>query len=295
MPTLVARNLKFRLTSSQQSSGAWGYAENGAGAAEPTALATLDLTCDSDVENRARADDGAAWLSAIQRSDGCVPVAADMPGPGWPTGLAILAWLAADPKRYNDSIRRATAWMLAATGEPTRVRIAEQQHDGSLVGWAWVDGTHSWVEPTAYAMLALRAAGRTEHPRFEEAWRLIVDRAIPSGGWNYGNTRVLAHTLRPFPETTGVALAALAGGPRHDVVDKGIEFLLAELPRIRSPLALGWGLIGLAAWDATPAQAGEWLAEAVQQLQARPRNPQHDALLLLASTPESMFRAGALV
>lgn len=291
---LALRNdvLTERLIAAQRPSGAWAYRADGAGAAEPTALATLALLSTPDSEVRRAATEGAEWLTSIQKSGGEVPVSAELEGPCWGTSLAILAWLRVDAGRFRDSVTRAVRWMLACTAKTSSVRTAEHQHDASLVGWAWVDGTHSWVEPTAYAMLALRAAGHAAHPRFDEARRLVVDRAIPSGGWNYGNTQVLANTLRPFPETTGVALAALAGGPRHAAVDRGIEFLIASLPRIRSPLALGWGLIGLAAWDAVPATAGEWLGEAIDRLLERPANPQHDALLLLAASPPWIGRRG---
>jgi hypothetical protein len=111
---------------------------------------------------------------------------------------------------------------------------------------------------------------------------LLLDRAIPSGGWNYGNAAVLANTLRPFPETTGVVLTALAGEPRSPAVERAIAFLSTELPRIRTPLSLGWGLIGLTALGARPAEAGTWLAEAIERSRARAANSLHDALLLLA-------------
>ena len=39
------------------------------------------------------------------------------------------------------------------------------RQDGSLQAWSWVDGTFSWVEPTAWCLLLLKkwrlqAAGR---------------------------------------------------------------------------------------------------------------------------------------
>lgn len=289
MPTVLDLGLVERLTANQCASGAWGYSSENAGAAEPTALATIALAGAGGAELRQFAIKGAAWLAALQRTSGEVPVESGLAGPCWPTSLAIVAWLRCDADRFRDSIARAIRWLLVAGGKPVAARTSELHHDATLVGWAWVEGTHSWVEPTAYAMLALRSAGETDHPRFAEAQRLILDRAISTGGWNYGNSQVFGSTLRPFPETTGVALAALAGKPRDDAVDNAVRFLLAELPRIRSPLALGWGLVGLAAWGATPPEASDWLAEAAARLRARPENPQHDALLLLASAPERLL------
>ncbi|UCF33415.1 MAG: hypothetical protein JSV78_13885 [Phycisphaerales bacterium] len=158
-------------------------------------------------------------------------------------------------------------------------------HDRTLVGWSWVVGTHSWVEPTAYAVMALRAAGKADHPRVREAVELLWDRALSDGGWNYGNTRVFANRLRPFPATTGIALAALAGEPRRaggSRIEAAIAYLLTELRQIRSPLSLAWGLIGLAAWDAFPTEASGWLAESARSVAINTIGPHEAALMLLA-------------
>jgi hypothetical protein len=121
--------------------------------------------------------------------------------------------------------------------------------------------------------------------------RLLRDRAIPSGGWNYGNSHVLANTLRPFPETTGVALCALAGQQRDGTIDRALAHLTHELPRVRTPLALGWGMLGLRTWQSRPAKCTDWLAEAIAQSDTRPANPQHDALLLLAGADRPLGMA----
>jgi hypothetical protein len=153
-----------------------------------------------------------------------------------------------------------------------------------LVGWPWVAGTHSWVEPTAYAVLALRAAGKSEHARVREAVELILDRALPEGGWNYGNRRIFDNVLRPFPATTGVALAGLIKEPRDDRIDVAIDYLGRALQRVRAPLSLAWGLIGLRAWKAQPPDAEAWLAQCASRVAEHPAAPQHDALLLLAGS-----------
>src|SRR2546428_787916 len=71
-------------------------------------------------------------------------------------------------------------------------------------------------EPTALAatamhVLALKAAGHRDHPRTREAVRLLIDRLLPGGGCNYGNTIVLGQELRPQLQPTGLAMLALAG------------------------------------------------------------------------------------
>ncbi|MCH7814558.1 MAG: hypothetical protein IID40_11130, partial [Planctomycetes bacterium] len=94
--------------------------------------------------------------------------------------------------------------------------------------------------PTCYAVMALKAVGRGAHPRVAEAVRMIRDRSMPSGGWNYGNTRVLGQELRAFPSTTGMALLALRGQPEGDDTRAGLAYLTDALPRLKSAWALGW-------------------------------------------------------
>ena len=119
------------------------------------------------------------------------------------------------PKReWSAAAQRASTWTLSVSGRPVERGDAAQRfvgHDTTLQGWPWVVGTHSWVEPTAINLLALRSAGQAGHPRCREAVKLLLDRQLPAGGWNYGNTTVLGHVLRPQVQPTGLALAALAG------------------------------------------------------------------------------------
>ena len=84
-----------------------------------------------------------------------------------------------------------------------------------LVGWPWVANTFGWVEPTAWALLALALAGKSDHPRAVEGRRLLEDRCLPEGGWNYGNKIVFKNTLMPFWDTTALATLALGDWNRE--------------------------------------------------------------------------------
>ena len=230
-------------------------------------------------------ESGLAWLADLQLANGAVPVAPDMAEPHWPTALTMLAWQNAMPDRreqFQDNIDRAQQWLADFKGNTIAKDDSVHDHDTTLIGWPWVANTHSWIEPTSYAILALCARGQADHPRVREGVRLILDRALPEGGWNYGNRRVLAHVLRPFPATTGVALAALAGEPKAPPIERAIEFMKTELQRIRAPLSLAWGVIGLRAWDALPAEAEQWLHDAADRMLRQQANPHYDALMLLA-------------
>ena len=104
-------------------------------------------------------------------------------------------------------------------------------HDTTLIGWPWVADTHSWLEPTAMTILALCRDGRADHPRVRAGLRLIRDRAIAAGGWNYGNNIAFGRDLRPQPAPTGLALLALARvDQRTGIVERALR-----LPRAGAP------------------------------------------------------------
>lgn len=272
-----------RLASNVTPSGAWGYHPGTAGYSEPTALACLALNAHD--RQTTIATQALSWLAAIQRVDGAVPLCASMPSPCWPTPVALLAWLGAHDScgsAFETACAQSAGWLARTEGRPIAQNPRFFGHDTTLVGWPWIEGTHSWIEPTALAILALDAAGQANHDRVREGLQVIEDRALEAGGWNYGNTRVLDSTLRPFCLTTGLALMALAGRRTHVDIDKAIAFLKRELPTVRSPISLSWGLLGLIAWDQRPNDADEWLQEAADRSIQQSPNPHHDALLLLA-------------
>jgi hypothetical protein len=185
--------------------------------------------------------------------------------PGWATPHAILLWSRLDV--YEDRRRQARDCLLSIKGRSTQATAEDRitcGHDPSLIGWPWVPGTHSWLEPTAMAIWALCTEGCRHHPRVAEGLRFMLDRAIPGGGWNYGNTIVFGHVLRPHPGPTGIALMALAAAGAGDcrAVAPAIDYLRRALPTIRAAASLGWGILGLKAHGVCPPDADAWLEEA---------------------------------
>ena len=268
----------------------WAYRPGLASCAESTALVCLAIGGRLAFDQQRHA--GLRWLAARQRADGSVPSGSDASSPAWTTGLAVLAWILANEGNeasHNPQAAKAIRWLMEARGLPIALSPDFFAHDTTLIGWSWVEGTHSWVEPTAYAVMAMRAAAQGAHPRSREGIRLLLDRTIPGGGWNYGNSKVLGNTLRPFPETTGLVLCALAGEPRDARIDESIVYLNQVLPRIRTPLSLGWGLMGLSAWDERPIGAEQWLDECAARCVKRPHTTMEDAILLLASADTPVF------
>lgn len=268
----------------------WAYAQAGPVSPEPTALCALALT------NAGRApslvDSALHTLTALQNESGAVPATPDAPHAGWPTAFALLAWTrcdAAGEGAFDAPSSKAVTHLLESRGRTVAVDPRLFDHDGTIPGWPWVQGAGAWIEPTAYAVLALKFRGLSDHERVRDGVRMILDRALPDGGWNYGNRRVIDHILSPFPAPTGIALTALAGEPRDEHVERAIAYLHTTLQRVRTPLSLGWGIIGLRAWDAVPPRAEKWLRESAIDHLSRPPAPYLDALLVLAGAQRCLL------
>lgn len=218
-------------------------------------------------------------LMREQLSDGRLCVGKAHPASFWPTSLAILSWQ--DSEACREAQQRAVRFLLDTTGlHFPRTPDLPSAHDTMLKGWPWVGETHSWVEPTAMGVIALRAVGHGQHDRVKEAVRMVLDRQLPHGGWNYGNALVYGTELRPMPESTGAALAGLAGLVERDAVRVSLAYLQHEVTRLRTPISLGWSLLGLAAWQQSPSNAAI-LAERCLANQERYGEYETSALCLL--------------
>ncbi len=266
------------------SESCWNYHAGGPNASEPAAWACLALASHNHVESARRA---AQWLIEVQASDGSVGVTDDQPTPAWPTSLAILAWKYLDDvsgtREFSPAAERGITWCLGVRGK-TADKQPQMGHDPTLVGWSWALDTHSWMEPTALFVTALKAAGLTGHPRTREGVRMIVDRLLPEGGCNYGNTMVLGQMLLPHVQPTGFALLALA---EEQIVDprigNSLDWLEQELTGKTATASLCYALLGLAAHQRRPAGADSWLEQAAQREFDRDGGCYKRALITLAA------------
>jgi hypothetical protein len=264
-----------------------GYFARGEAASEPTALAGLALAAAGRREAAQAAGD---WLVSQQSEAGTVGVTATRPTPCWPTALAILHWRRLDDqRRFGPAIDRAVAWSLAERGR-THERRPHAGHDTTLVGWSWAAETHSWLEPTAMFVLALKAVGQSQHPRTREAVRLMIDRLLPEGGCNYGNTIVLGQELLPHLEPTGLVLTALADEPTADPrLERSLAYLERELTADTPTASLAYGLLGLAAHNRTPSEQAIWLEAAYRRTVQQGASPFKSALIALAISESDPF------
>lgn len=281
-----------------------GYQADTAPVTEATALAAMALASQGREKPAAQALD---WLARLQQSDGSLGIDETNRRPSWPTGWTLLAWqtglasIAANrgggsgkakiaperqsaAARWSASAQRAIQWVLASRGRE-HPRSEHFGHDTTIQAWPWVEQTQSWVQPTAMHLLALKRSGLAAHARCREAVAMLLDRMLPDGGWNYGNTVVLGATLRPQVEPTGLALAALQGEPSAAAhVQKSIKYLEQSLSDRTTTMSLCCALIGGAAHGWRAPSAGDWLEAAYRRTIRRDASPHNLALLVLAAS-----------
>jgi hypothetical protein len=222
-------------------------------------------------------------LAAEQLGDGRVSISPAHPECFWPTSLAVLAWQGAPA--YKAAQERAATFLLATSGLQWKKKPDSIfGHNPYLKGWSWRSGTHSWAEPTAITIMALQVAGYGGHLRLAEAQLMLMNRQIPGGGWNYGNTTVFGQVLHPMPESTGMVLNALSHKVTRVGVQESIAYLEGTVASLKTPWSLGWSLLGLGAWGARPTLAGAWIEACLdRQERVGGYDTSSLALLLVAS------------
>lgn len=253
------------LQSVQQPNGGFPYYSGEEARPDATAWAIIALS--SYAFDRESCNRGRAYLASQQATDGRVSISPSHPEASWPTPLAIFAWEGVP--QYQEAQSRAVDYLIGFTGQhfpnPDPSIIG---HDTAILGWPWITDTHSWVVPTALALLALHKVGLGTHPRAIAGQQMLINRQLPSGGWNYGSTTVFNRELHPLPECTAIALQALAGNTAIHEIERSLQYILHELPHLRTPISLGWTLLGLGAWGLKPTNTEE-LVSACFHRQAR--------------------------
>jgi hypothetical protein len=259
-----------------------GFAYLPGGEPRPDATCWVILALQASGGRREPAERAKDALAKMQRSDGRVCISPRHKDACWPTALAILAWQGSS--RHEGRRGKAVRFLLDSQGHriPDNT-VGVTASDCTSEGWPWVAGTHSWVEPTAYALLALRISGYGAHDRAQAAGQLLLHRQLSAGGWNYGNTVVFGQELHPMPETTGMALQALADVAPPSRVEKSLSYLRSQAPSLRTPFAVAWTILGLSTWQEQSSNEHEPLDSIIRkQEQDSPCDTVSLSLLILA-------------
>jgi len=245
------------LVSKQNPDGGWPYVR-GTSWTEPSVYAVLALLASGESSAAGR---GLDWLRARQLPDGGWPPGSEFDESSWVTALAALL-----PRERlgPEAHRRAVGWLLRTEGQETSFSYRLRQWllgnpqlpENDFPGWPWLPGAAAWVGPTSLAILALDREYRREpsaelKKRIDQGRRFLLRRMCLEGGWNHGSVRALGYESRPYPETTGMALAALRGngGPQ---APRAIDAARRFLRECRSADACNWLRLGLLAHGELP-------------------------------------------
>jgi hypothetical protein len=273
-----------RLTSFISPDGGVPYYRGGAASAEPTVLALLALSALGASAELSKAP--LSWILSLQNTDGSVGIDPGHRDQGvWLTAPSSVVF-----HRYalKEARTRALDFVLALRS----VTVANDpniRQDNTIVGWPWVPGTFGWVEPTAWSVAALGAAGLGNHARAVEGRRFLLDRQIPSGGWNYGNPGVNDTELLPFWDTTGLALVSLSGPVDAGRVRPSLALLEKTQDRIESLCGLAWATLGLESYGGNASRLKQKLFAAMSSAGDETLNTAHFAAALVALSGKKVF------
>ncbi|HTA45285.1 MAG TPA: prenyltransferase/squalene oxidase repeat-containing protein [Bryobacteraceae bacterium] len=265
----------------QNGDGGWAY-NKGCSWTEPTAFVLLAQSA-TEVDGRSFAA-GLKFLRSMQRWDGGWSPQPGVAESTWVTALALLL-----PEDAIGSVRvtRALQWLENQTGresswtERLQRRLAGNK-DPSPEGWPWFPGAAAWVIPTSLGILAFeRALARRRNSvlraRVEEGRNFLFYRMCADGGWNHGANRALGRDGDSYPETTGIALAALHRAPKSPQIERAKDAARRHLATCRTAEGIAWLRIGLQAHG-----------ERVRlEYEPQPRTTQDAALLAIASAPSN--------
>ena len=161
------------LVGAQNQDGGWGFQRSGESRVEPTCWSLLALrNAPGGVATDTFAS-GRQYLLAAQLRDGSWPASREETRGSWVTSLACSALSAEE--QCTEAVSAGLRWLcrdFPRDSSPFRLFVRRffssdsySAHDDSLRGWGWTPRTSSWVEPTAFALLALRDAASACMPR----------------------------------------------------------------------------------------------------------------------------------
>ena len=249
---------------------------------EPTLLMILAFIAAGEAP---RAQPLVEWAVKSRNASGSIGLNREFPNEGlWNSPLLAITMHHLGLKTERDS---AIDFVLKFRSIPLR-RSPENAVDTRLVGWPWVAQTFGWVEPTSWALLSLTLAGKADHPRAAEGRRLLEDRCLPPGGWNYGNTTMFNSTLIPFWDTTALAQLAL-GESNRNLMDKNLNLLERSLPEISSLSSNALVCLCLARFERKTEGIRNRIGALLKKSESEDMNLAHSAMGLIALAPKKVL------
>jgi uncharacterized protein (DUF362 family) len=232
------------LAGQAEAGGGWGYTVGHGAHLEPTCLSLLALRANQNAYAEV-IDKGLAFLKQCALPDGCYRLERGRQEALWTTAMVL--FVLAHHEIHADNVKHTASFLLALKGQKGNPKDSAEVNDINLelIGWPWAAGNFSWVEPTAWACLALRKVGLETSERVEEGLNLLLDRAFEDGGINYGNRCILGRTTDPIPGPTALMLLALQGRDQEPKVRAAAAYLLDHVLAWTDVEHLCWAKLAL--------------------------------------------------
>jgi len=239
------------LRSAQNPDGGWGFQPGSESRPEPTSWALQALIQSSWPEIPEPAARAFQFIRRTQLPNGSWP-----PIPGAKTGCwvtALTCWALLAEENSANAVAMGLDWLCKEWPQdstPWRRLLATFSSqrgifpiNNSYRGWSWTPGTSSWVEPTAFGLLALGACPAALLPaaagrRRKLAELMLYDRMCPGGGWNCGNPLVYGVAGESMVIPTAWALLALGNQPQRSENVLSVDWLERNVANIDGPGSL---------------------------------------------------------
>ncbi len=167
-------------------------------------------------------------------------------------------------------------------------------------GWPWTQETFDWVEPTSYALLAIKNDEFLSRARVKKAAELaegfLLKLVCKDGGWNFGDRNPYGHSNPPDLQTSALALLALRARIDDAKVKQSIKWVLEGKKDKWTVSQNAWSILSLRACgvkDEAIEHLHSFLTEAQERDGKFAQNILTQAVSILALDQESSLLEGS--
>jgi hypothetical protein len=226
--------------------GSWAYHPGQAPSVEATAWCAIAMRNDEDVRASA-----ISYLMNVQNSDGGWSSEHTFGISDWNSTLGLLSLRLLSDTANDKKLKSAVQFLLDDKTDfynPFAKVIVSILKGREFLqypqGWPWNRDCFHWVEPTSYALLALKPLSTPSMKEsLQRADAFLIDHACIGGGWNHGDYKPLGFPTPPYPVTTAQALCALQDIPSDATVQAGLHYLNKVSNEQNTVMSLAWSIL----------------------------------------------------
>lgn len=234
--------------------GYWPYKPGGDASLETSAWCAIAFRSRKDIRNESW-----QYFKQSQNKNGGWSTGLDDGSSDWTTNLVLLSLRVLSEQAPLDAVRQdllndACRYLLESRSKPYPEYLRWLLQFLKLPatfpagrGWPFFPETAMLVEPTSYALMAIRptksAATEPLKSVVSQAQEYLFSRYCQRGGWNYGENVRLTEQLPPYAVSTAQAIIALQDKPQDKRIQTGLNFLTKTARENNTVMALSWSAL----------------------------------------------------